>query len=1489
MARIALRREHTPRNARPSGDPRRPPGVASGTSQDRTGDISMSRFTPVRPRTAAFLLASAGAALSLAPKAHAGPTTTNWAAPVSGGFYDPANWSDGVGPVSGAPAIIDALGSAYQVFWSSGPGQGNPLTESVLLDSNDATLIYRDASFQRLPRFANNLTIRRGILDVQGTINAPGDLRIESDGTVQIGADDPTFNFGFRGAQFALDVINDGHMNFAGTAGLSQIIPGQTLPSGISMINNAGGVMRFAGGNYFTGGVLINHGTIALENDPAFDNDPSQPPPLRFPGTVFGPVDFQPTTFNNHGTVRVEQGRFAMGSDGLHSGQFELLHADAALSIGGDNWFLPGSRITGPGTTLLNRFGSVGGALTIEGDLELDTGVSSIGASLDVGGNVRLDGFGGDVEFASAIRANLIERSNSRNFRFLNAADIAFDDAIGSAEFFAPAIVRSDLVSLQDRSVFHQYADIAGSVGNAAFMREAFIGGNASNVEFNRGASIGGDLTGGATAIGRVNIQGDLIATSGAWSFTGDGAVDALLDVTGDIAITRPFEIRGDIIAQGAFSALQGRFANITADTVRFGASTASTHGNISIFGNASIETGGSRAIIDRARIASDFNQAPTGSENVTFVNGFEVIYNPVTQFTRSGFSVVVNADTMRETTFRFLADSILAGTLDVSVIGDASSLSYGDTFTILDARPFDTGDPVATITGEFDRLFLPSLSDDLYFDVVYEPSAVRLVVVPAPGPVSLLALAGLATARRRRSRATAVAATTLLASAGATIALAPTAHAGPTTIWAAPVSGGFFDSANWENGLLPSDFVSALISATGSPYTVTLSTNRASLAIPITIDSDDATLRYSSDFTNFTSPTQSGSLDVLRGALVIAESTEMRNLAPINVAAAGRIQFDGSLTQSVQQRRIRFGRDLNLEGDAAFAGRATLTMYDESLFSGFPVPRFSIADSGYAEFAGGNLIAGGIITNNGSMRFINDPVYNEDNFSFELFGSRIGFESDNDSGFTTTFFNNGAITVDQGDLTLGAIGSHSGEFHLDAGSRLVLEETQNFAAQSRVTGAGVVVAETPERISGFLQTEGDLVLERGGVMNAALDIGGSIEVNGFASQRDVDFASLVRVGGSFTAVGSALIFRNGFDGAISGLIGGGADLRARSLEFFGAAHIRGDAYTLEGATFHGLATIEGSIADAVFASTATIQGDATNSVFRQAATVGGDGAFLTLDRGGEVGGNLTGVINSTGMLIVGGDFTQTGGSRSTIGARRSGDRFLVGGDVDILSPFFESTIPIVAEGSFRAYAGSFRGITASAVTFGGQGALGTATVELYPNSTVESVTGPTQINRARIAVDQIWPGVTGDITFVNGFEVTYIPINAFTRSGFSVRINLEGGRNDLFAFLADSILAGTLDVAVIGDPTSLSYGDSFTILEGRVPFGSTDPVPTISGEFDRLFLPSLSDDLYFDVVYEPSAVRLVVVPAPGAALVLAMAGIAPPLARRRRSVLSES
>src|SRR5690606_34079812 len=151
------------------------------------------------------------------------------------------------------------------------------------------------------------------------------------------------------------------------------------------------------------------------------------------------------TVFNNHGLLRVEQGRFGLGGEGLHTGEFHLASPDSTMLLGGVHSFLPSARITGPGATTVHRTASITGLLNVESDLVYDSYTGDVAPALDVGGALILDFDTDVVDFRSLVRAQRVSGSLSRALRFHAAADVAFDEPIGSAEFLAPAVVRGDL------------------------------------------------------------------------------------------------------------------------------------------------------------------------------------------------------------------------------------------------------------------------------------------------------------------------------------------------------------------------------------------------------------------------------------------------------------------------------------------------------------------------------------------------------------------------------------------------------------------------------------------------------------------------------------------------------------------------------------------------------------------------------------------------------------------------------------------------------------------------------------------------------------------------------------------------------------------------------------------------------------------------------------------------------------------------------------
>lgn len=693
-----------------------------------------------------------------------------------------------------------------------------------------------------------------------------------------------------------------------------------------------------------------------------------------------------------------------------------------------------------------------------------------------------------------------------------------------------------------------------------------------------------------------------------------------------------------------------------------------------------------------------------------------------------------------------------------------------------------------------------------------------------------------------------------------ATLALGSAAHAGPQqfTRWLGPVSGSFLDPANWDTGALPTSAMPALIDAAGKPYTVTFTSQAG--AFPFTIDSNDATVLFSvnnQSLNMFSSP-----LTVKRGELRLLSTTRSRDHSPITIEHQGRFSIEGFAGPS--SRTVRLGRDLNLDGAGTIEGRITLNLAPDTQFNGFFTPRFNIGETGSLTLLGQNGVFGGITTNHGHIRVQNDasivPPGTMPSFG-RILGARIGENSGTTNpNWQTVLHNHGLVTVERSDLTLDSIGTHSGEFHIAQGARLVLSDTQAFLAGSRITGNGILLANNAELLTGAVSVERDLHITTGGVFAAALDIGDSIRFANTSSATPVEFLAPVRVGGIVAAGLRDLTFHSSFEGGLREIPNHGQS--PRNATFHSTALIRGDLAPTERATFHSYATVEGNASRATFHADAVIQGNAHN---------------VDINAGGSIGGSLTGDTNLRGRVHIGGNFTQASGDQSHFEGIFSSDLVRIDGNIDIRSGDFESRTIINAVGNFRATAGVYHSIFANTVSFDGVGGVGGGSIGLTRSSDIFSRTARAVIDRAEVSVASSNPNSPASVSFVNGFEIRYVPITPATRSGFVFTIHTETLNNDQILFGGDSMLAGTLDIRLSGDPSDLSLGDTFTLLRPR--FLSN---PTLTGEFDRLFLPTLTNGLSFDIVYDANAVRLIVVPTPAAAPILALASLA--AARRRRA-----
>ncbi|MBX3352282.1 MAG: hypothetical protein KF684_05060 [Phycisphaeraceae bacterium] len=674
------------------------------------------------------------ATLALAAAAHAGPQQfTRWSAPVSGSFLDPANWDTGALPTSAMPALIDAVGTPYTVNFTTA-ARMFPL----LLDSDDATVLFSVIESINAPLSDAHITVRRGELRLasgsRGRDLSP--ITIEQNARFSVEASPVNT---LRSARLGRDLTLNGTGRIEGRAMLV-FAPDSVMNGFPTPRVNIGetGALTLQGQNVLFGGVITNRGTIHVANDPSINPSPGQ----NFVGALIGEnstttnPDFQ-TVFNNHGLVSIARSNLTLDSAGTHTGEFQIAEG-ARLTLASAQTFLPGSRITGPGLTRAVRGELIISPVNIESDLEITQGGVFAGALT----------IGGSLIFAQAPRTDAVFMAPVTVGETLIARrrDLTFHGQFDGA--FAPNSTGGE----PNNAVFHASAIIRGNMAafeRATFHADALIQGDARNVTLNRGGRINGNLRASNELRGTVVVDGDFTQIVGDTSLFERNLSNDAIYFGGSVDIrSAAFEARLPIFSESSFRATAGIYDSVTADTIAFDGVGGVGGGTVRLRYGATIDARDQRAIIDRVEVSLTQRINPDPLRFVTFDNGFEIRYVPLTPATRSGFRLLIDADTLTNEQIRFGADSLLAGTLDIRLLGDAANLSFGDSFTLFAATPASN----ATLTGEFDLLFLPNLTRGLSFDVVYDANSVRLVVVPTPATAALLALAGLA-ATRRRSR----------------------------------------------------------------------------------------------------------------------------------------------------------------------------------------------------------------------------------------------------------------------------------------------------------------------------------------------------------------------------------------------------------------------------------------------------------------------------------------------------------------------------------------------------------------------------------------------------------------------------------------------------------------------------------------------------------------------------------------------------------------
>jgi hypothetical protein len=659
------------------------------------------------PRRAHAFLLAAVTSTSLA----GGVAPNRWVLPIDGDWDDSSRWSLGVYPgqqtIIQPDVLIDATGGAYTIRLDRTITRG---IGSLILDSSEATLLFDVGSlipasavepgFRRFDINAGAIHIERSFrgLSFDG---ADQPNRIGANGALRVGVTRSTqsaFVGGRVSNEGEIYVGNQSSLVFVESRGQSGVVNEST-----------GEVILDGGALQFTS--LVNHGTIRSGDARA---------------GVLGAPSETLAYFENHGSVEARREDLDIHAIGHHTGDF-FADGGAVMSFFGQHSF-DNAALTGGG---IFAFYDVAGPL---GSLTGSAGVTLFNAA-DVTAH-----FSGDLRVA--LRAPTIDF----HARF-DANTLSVFNNVDEVRFHAPIHASGFFSSVAEELHIHQGLNVA----NTAIIEAAT-------------ATIDGPIE-----VGALQFYSSVPDRS-----AGNGVrVRSAINVVGDAEITgvnanrpvfeRTVTVGGDLTVMSAGAIFQDRV--VVANDATFSASNSRLESGIDAGGRFVFNGGyiagavAAQDVIFTRSLGTDLDASLITADTVT-VQGTELRFS-ARPYTITGNLAIQPAlgiiPSRVEATLRYFAnqhllagpeivvggDVSLSGDLEVLVSSNSDPLALGLSLTLLEAG--------GAITGEFDRLFLPSLSDGLFFDVVYEPSAVRLVVVPAPGAVSVLALAGFVNARRAR------------------------------------------------------------------------------------------------------------------------------------------------------------------------------------------------------------------------------------------------------------------------------------------------------------------------------------------------------------------------------------------------------------------------------------------------------------------------------------------------------------------------------------------------------------------------------------------------------------------------------------------------------------------------------------------------------------------------------------------------------------------
>jgi hypothetical protein len=603
-----------------------------------------------------------------------------------------------------ASALVIATGASADVVWIS-PG-GGLFSDGANWNTGSPPGDFDTAVYNLPNTYTVNFAVDHSLLNFafrQGhvTFNMPN--RMINQG-FQFGPPS-NIDVGLTSGDAATTTMMGGRINLRGSS--SHVNVGAASGSQGVLELRSGAQMTVS-----TGAVNIGPGGSFLLADQSFLSDGGTPNDFNLaPG----------------GQVSVQSG------SGIGFGNYTVggaVSVTGASSVGGFQWTIPDTgSLTVSGGSHLGWEASLSGAglVRIEGGSTAGPFGSTVPTSLD---NLQVDGagstfgspiFGGGATVTNGGQLNVTTLGSS--FNTTGTANVSLSGAgshASAAAVYNGTLLVSNGATANYRSLDNSSLTVQGAgsrlEGTSLYLPE--FGTHSSNVTLQSGAVLNETeqvrLSGGS----RIDVEsGSQLTTSTLQIGNNTLPGTAIVNVTSGSSIT------ADSLTIGTGASAPGRLILDGTATIGAGGVTVDSDGVLAGSGlivgdvtNAGHVVRGS--VTGLLRIAGPYTQAPGGVLDILLGGTGIGTYDQMT-----------------------CSAATLAGLLNVS-LASGFTPPLGSTFTIVQADQ---------INGGFGSVAFPTLESGLVFNVVYNPTSVTIVTVPAPASAALLAAGLLAAARRRR------------------------------------------------------------------------------------------------------------------------------------------------------------------------------------------------------------------------------------------------------------------------------------------------------------------------------------------------------------------------------------------------------------------------------------------------------------------------------------------------------------------------------------------------------------------------------------------------------------------------------------------------------------------------------------------------------------------------------------------------------------------